>query len=170
MKRQNEIARNGHINVDTGRDNRKIERNVSLPDLEPKVLLARRLARSHGGQGTNCLTVSLKEASAERGFAFQALLLIRMRTYPGTDLLSDRLRCRSDDRQPALHHPPAHNQTTVNNAFEVNTVSDFLCRRQYLAGEFHLANSQRAAFAFATEPAQIEAYQLPHGIQPQTAA
>jgi len=50
---------------------RKIERNVSLSDLESKVLVARRLARSHGGQGANCLTVSLKmKPPLCGGFAF----------------------------------------------------------------------------------------------------
>ena len=48
----------------------------------------------------------------------------------------------------------AHNQTTVNNAFKVNTVGHFFRCRQYLTSEFHFANAQRAAFTFAAQPAE----------------
>ncbi|CZQ45666.1 ribosome modulation factor [Klebsiella pneumoniae] len=37
----------------------KIERNVSIPEPESTLMVAGRLARSHGGQGTNGLTLSL---------------------------------------------------------------------------------------------------------------
>lgn len=115
-----------------GRDNRKIERNVSLPDLEPKALLARRLARSHGGQGTNCLTVSLKKKPPQSGgFAFfkHRCLSECRRILEQTDF---QIVCGVDQTIVNQHFTirQAHNQTTVNNAFEVNTVSDFLRSRQ----------------------------------------
>src|SRR5471030_204674 len=63
----------------------------------------------------------------------------------------------------------AHDQFTVDHAFEVQAVSHHFRRRQYLTGEFNFAHTQCAAFAFTTEPAQIESNQLPHGIQAKTA-
>src|SRR5690606_27360969 len=40
---------------------------------------------------------------------------------------------------------------------------------QYLAEEFHFARTQCAATSKITLPAQVETYQLPHGIQAQAA-
>ncbi|SSM39207.1 Uncharacterised protein [Klebsiella pneumoniae] len=51
----------------------------------------------------------------------------------------------------------------------MDTVGDFFRGRQNLTGKFHFANAQRAAFAFAAQPAKIEPDQLPHSIQAQAA-
>ncbi len=59
MKRQNEIAWNGHINVVIRPASPDAQKNVSLSDAESKVTMAGRLARSHGGQGSNGLILSL---------------------------------------------------------------------------------------------------------------
>ncbi|EGB79092.1 hypothetical protein HMPREF9532_00382 [Escherichia coli MS 57-2] len=43
----------------SGRHRRTLKRNVSLSDAESKVTMAGRLARSHGGQGSHGLILSL---------------------------------------------------------------------------------------------------------------
>ena len=53
--------------------------------------------------------------------------------------------------------------------FEMDTVGDFLRGRQNLTGEFHFAYAQRTAFTFTAKASQIEANQLPHGIEAQAA-
>src|SRR5690554_7630048 len=51
----------------------------------------------------------------------------------------------------------------------MNGVGDLLRIRQYLTEEFHLAGAQCAAAALIAEPAQVEADQLPHGVQAEAA-
>src|SRR5680860_493340 len=48
-------------------------------------------------------------------------------------------------------------------------VSDFFGIRKNLAKEFHVTGTQRAAFAPAAGPCQVETEQLPHGVKPQAA-
>jgi hypothetical protein len=62
-----------------------------------------------------------------------------------------------------------HNQLAFNHSLEVDVVCDFFGSGQYLPGEFNFATAKCTATAGVSFPAQKKAYQLPHGIQAQTA-
>ena len=76
-----------------------------------------------------------------------------------------------DWRAASLHFAigDAHDQLAGNDAFEVNTIGYLLRGWQHLAGELDFTDAQRAAFAFATQPTEVETDQLPHRIQAQAA-
>src|SRR5690606_29022266 len=60
-------------------------------------------------------------------------------------------------------------QRTIDRTLDVNVVGDFLGGRQDLAEELHFARTQGAAAAGIALPAEVEAYQLPHGVEAQAA-
>src|SRR5690606_15465576 len=60
-------------------------------------------------------------------------------------------------------------QRAVDGALDMDVVGDFLGGRQYLTEEFHLAATQSTSTARVALPAQIEADQLPHGIEAEAA-
>lgn len=122
--------------------------------------------------GQYLLDTVFKETSAMRRFAFLKGLkaVIRKRRYPEQTHFQV---VRGINKTTIYQHftvRRAHNQAAVNDAFEMDTVGDFLRGRQNLTGEFHFAYAQRTAFAFTAKPAQIEANQLPHGIEARAAA
>ena len=61
----------------------------------------------------------------------------------------------------------AHIELALDYAFHVNTVGYQLVFRCYLPGELDFPGSQGTAASGTAGPAQVEAYQLPHRIQPQ---
>src|SRR5690606_17542501 len=63
----------------------------------------------------------------------------------------------------------AHDQLAVDDALQVDLVDHLLDVRGHLAGELDLADAQRPTLAGAADPAQVEADQLPHGVQAQAA-
>src|SRR5690606_34598873 len=60
-------------------------------------------------------------------------------------------------------------QGAVDGALDMNVVGELLGGRQHLTEELHFTGAQRPAAARVALPAEEEAYQLPHGIQAQTA-
>src|SRR5690606_342678 len=59
----------------------------------------------------------------------------------------------------------AEDQRAVDGALDMDVVGDLLGGRQDLAEEFHLARAQGTAAAGVALPAEVEADQLPHGIE-----
>src|SRR5690606_5328987 len=76
-----------------------------------------------------------------------------------------------DDLAVGLEHAvgDAHDQLAIDDALQVNLIDHLLYVRRHLAGEFDLADAQGAALARSADPAEVEADQLPHGVQAQAA-
>src|SRR5690606_4512965 len=60
-------------------------------------------------------------------------------------------------------------QLAVDHAADVDLVGDLGGGRQHLAEELHLAAAQGAAATGRAQPGEVEANQLPHGVQAQAA-
>src|SRR5690606_8042247 len=60
-------------------------------------------------------------------------------------------------------------QRAVDGALDMDVIGDLLGGRQDLAKEFHFARAEGTAAAGVALPAEIEADQLPHGVQAQAA-
>src|SRR5690606_17538460 len=60
-------------------------------------------------------------------------------------------------------------QAAAHGAADVHLVAHQLRVRKHLAAELDLPHAQRAAAAGGAQPGQVEAAQLPHGVQPQAA-
>src|SRR5690554_248943 len=71
------------------------------------------------------------------------------------------------DRHRAIGN--AEDQSPGDDALDMNMVSHLLGFRQDLASELDLTAAEGAATSRVAKPAQIEAHQLPHGIQAQAA-
>src|SRR5690606_25719714 len=63
----------------------------------------------------------------------------------------------------------AEDQRTADGTFDMDVVGEFLRARQHLAEELHFAGTQRTATARIALPAEVEADQLPHGVEAQAA-
>src|SRR5476651_935307 len=178
------------------RNRRALERNLPLSIIRCPIALARGLATSHGGQGSYRLSGALSEkgttSATGGGFCFwcshprydrhkKTNMLPYSFFFSGYSCLSEgggvfektHFKIAGGINNLTINQyftiSYAHDQFTVDHAFKVQSVSHHFCSRQYLTGEFNFTDTQCAAFAFATEPAQIKANQLPHCIKAQTA-
>ena len=74
--------------------------------------------------------------------------------------------------EPSAESQPSATPSTslrAHHALDVDAVDDLLDGRKDLAGEFQLAEPERAALAGRAEPAQEEAEQLPQRIEAEAA-
>ena len=70
-------------------------------------------------------------------------------------------------REPAVGD--AEHELGAHDPLDVDAVDDLFHGRQHLAGEFQLAQAERAAFAGRAEPAEEEAEQLPQRVEAEAA-
>ena len=63
----------------------------------------------------------------------------------------------------------AHEQLALDNAFQVDAIGHEPVSWRDLAGKLDFTGTQRATTSRSSEPAEMEADQLPHGVEPQTA-
>src|SRR5476649_1032815 len=68
-----------------------------------------------------------------------------------------------DHRIVGLHPAigDAEHKLGTHHAFNIDTVDNFLDRRQHLTGKFYFAQSERSALARRSKPAKKEPEQLP---------
>src|SRR5690625_458456 len=69
--------------------------------------------------------------------------------------------------QDAVRDP--EDQTTHDDALEIELVGDLLDARQHLAAELHFADTQRATAPGGAEPTEKEPDELPERVQAETA-